>query len=79
MAAKTIHCCLSVRGALRWSAKEMKDACKWISKPDGGRFTPDELRNEFMNLLADGNEVIPMGECDDFDPKTGCRGHEVRP
>ena len=73
---KTIHLCQSVRGALRWSAKEMREACKWTTKDDGSRFTPDELRDAFMDELAKGHEVIKTGECDNFDYKKGCLGHE---
>ena len=71
-----IHCCMSVRGALNWSKRELKTNCKWITKNDGSKFTPEELREEFMNELAKGHEVIPMGPCDNFDFKTGCKGHE---
>jgi len=29
-----------------------------------------------MDLLSEGKEVIPIGQCDDWDYKTGCRGHK---
>lgn len=74
--SRTMHCCLSVRGALNWPKREMKKNCNWIKKDDGSRFTPDELRDALMDELAKGHEVIPMGPCDNFDYKHGCRGHE---
>lgn len=74
--SRTIHMCLSVRGALNWDRRRLKNATKWITRSDGTRYTPDQLRSALMDELAAGNEVIPMGACDDFDPKTGCRGHE---
>jgi len=71
-----LHMSLSLRGALNWPKKEFKNACKWITKKDGSSFTPGELREAFYDELAKGHEVIPIGECDDFDYKTGCRGHK---
>lgn len=73
----TVHCCLSVRGALNWNKRELKRATTWITRNDGSRYTVDELRNALMDELAQGHEVVPMGDCDDFDFKTGCRGHPV--
>lgn len=72
---RTIHMCLSVRGALRWPPKEFRNACRWVKKADGSKFTPGELREALMDKLAQGFEVVPMGKCDNFDPKKGCRGH----
>lgn len=72
-----IHTSLSVRGALRWSKREMARATEWILKADGSKYTTDELREALMSELAKGNEFVPMGECSDFDPKNGCRGHKV--
>lgn len=67
--------CLSVRGALNWNKAKLRNATKWITRDDGTRYTPDELRSALMDELAKGHEVIPMGTCDNFDFKTGCRGH----
>lgn len=33
------------------------------------------LRAAMLDLLARGHELIPMNECEGFDPKTGCPGH----
>lgn len=30
-----------------------------------------------MDKLAAGHEVIPVGDCDNFDFKEGCQGHEA--
>jgi hypothetical protein len=75
MSGQTIHMSLSVRGALNWDKKRFKDACKWITKKDGTPFSPSGLREMFMDLLSEGKEVIPIGDCDNFDFKTGCKGH----
>lgn len=73
------HMCQSVRGPLKnWSAKQWDDACDWITKSDGTHFRcGEELEFWFQKLLDDGIEVIPYGDCDNFDPKHGCKGHPI--
>lgn len=74
---RTIHLVISVRGMLNWSNAEFKRNLKWITKDDGSRYTSvTELRNALMDELAQGHEVLKMGECDNHDWKKGCRGHE---
>jgi len=73
---RTIHMSLSVRGALKWPPAKFREATEWITKSDGSRFTPAELRDALLDELAQGHEVIPMAEnCEGFDFKTGCPGH----
>lgn len=75
------HLCHSVRGPLRnWTKRDWKKATGYITKDDGQKFTPDELKSLFLDELSKGHEVIPTCECDNFDYKTGCMGHEeVKP
>lgn len=71
-----VHMCQSIRGPLtNWKTKDWANACRWITKPDGSKFTPQELKQSFLDELALGHEVIPVGECDNFDYKEGCKGH----
>lgn len=78
--SKTIHMCLSVRGVLKYSPRELRRACTWILKADGSMHTPDSLREALMDELAEGHEVLPMSsKCEGFDYKTGCPGHETAP
>lgn len=73
-----VHFCQSIRGPLtNWKAKDWKQATKWMTRNDGSRYTADELKQEFLNLLSQGKEVIPIGECDNFDFKEGCKGHRI--
>jgi hypothetical protein len=73
-----MHMSLSVRGMLCKTDRELRKDMKWITHEDGTPFASvHELRNEFFDTLAKGIEVLPMGDCDNFDPKTGCRGHEI--
>ena len=70
-----IHMCMSVRGALNWDKKTMKRNAKGFKTNDGRPMTADQVREALMDELAKGHEVIPLGECDNFDFKTGCKGH----
>jgi hypothetical protein len=76
--SKTVHCCISVRGMLNWDKREAKKMLRSITKNDGTRFRDvAEFRDAMMSELAAGREVLPMSpECDNFDFKTGCKGHE---
>ena len=69
------HMCMSVRGALNWDKKTLKRNAKGFTNKDGKTMTPDEVRAALMDELSKGREVIPLGECDNFDFKTGCKGH----
>lgn len=72
----TFHLCQSVRGALtNWTNRDWTKATKWITKNDNTSFTAFELKQAFLDELAKGHEVIPICECDNFDWKTGCKGH----
>lgn len=70
------HMGMSVRGALRWSKAEFRKALLWMKKSDGRPFQcVDELRQALEAQLAQGHEVVPCGECNNWDWKTGCKGH----
>ena len=75
---KTVHMCLSVRGMLHWGEAETRRYLRSITKKDGSRYgSIAEFRNDLMDELAHGHEVIPMGEpCEGFDYKSGCSGHK---
>jgi hypothetical protein len=68
------HMYLNVRGALLWPKSKLKGML--VDKTTGRYLTPDEARNALMDELSKGHEVIPIGECDNFDFKRGCLGHE---
>lgn len=79
MAVTGYHMGLSVRGALFWDKSTFKKALKWIFKGDGSKFgSIDELRDFFLDQLSQGHENLPMGDCDNWDWKKGCQGHEVK-
>lgn len=50
---------------------------KGLFVDDGGRKTTAAESLELMlEHLANGRRVLPLGECDNFDPVRGCLGHE---
>lgn len=70
------HMCQSITGPLmNWKKGDWKKATKYITRNDGSHYTPDELKGVFLDELAKGHEVVPIGECDNFDWKHGCQGH----
>lgn len=75
------HLCQSVTGPLRnWKHADWRSALGWTRRDDGTKFASvEELKGAFLDELAMGHEVIPVGKpCEGFDYKTGCPGHRVR-
>lgn len=74
---KKIHISQSVAGAIRdWSKNDWKRNAKSITV-DGKYMSGEDLRDIWIELLASGTRYVPLGECDNFDPQSGCRGHEL--
>ena len=79
---KTIHMKVSVRGVLQKPLREFAKHWKNVlSETDAAtgqtRFLSiDEARNWFFDQLAQGREYVSCGNCDNFDYKVGCLGHE---
>lgn len=73
MSGGIVHMCLSVRGALCWPKRRL---AKLMRRPNGSYATADESREALLDWLAEGWEVLPLGDaCEGFDPKKGCPGH----
>lgn len=69
----TIHLSLDIRGVLtNWSDDRFFGMFR---HDDGHKMTAPEVKAELLEFLSRGYEYIPMGKCDNFDPKSGCRGH----
>lgn len=75
-----IHMCQSIRGPLmNWERREWIEATGYIKKNDGTPYASwRELKEAFCDELKQGHEVVPIGDCDNFDFEKGCRGH-IRP
>lgn len=72
------HFCVSVRGILNMTKAEKRKIATSITIDKKTLRTADEVQEHFLNELSQGHEVLPVGECDNFDYKTVCKGHEER-
>ncbi len=46
---------------------------------NGNLLTEEEAKSIVLNLQAQGHKLLPIGECDAFDPfGKGCPGHEQK-
>ena len=75
MSALHIHICLDVKGFLKNAPKRQYRGM--FLHDDGRQMTPEEAKDHLLDALAQGNEFLPFGKCDNFDPKSGCLGHPV--
>lgn len=66
---------VDVKGVLtNW---KKKDLAKLFIDEETGRYdSAEEARSQLMDMLSEGKLVVPMGECDNWDYRTGCKGHE---
>lgn len=72
--SRRVHMSLSVRGVLtNWTPKMLKNL---LRHDDGRTMTAAEAKAALLDELAKGHEMLPYGNCDNFDFKTGCQGHE---
>ena len=73
MARRMIHCCLDIRDGMM-NARMLKG----VITVDGHTLTTvKEIRSFLQKQLDMGRRVLPMGDCDNFDYQTGCKGHVV--
>lgn len=74
------HLCISVRGNLCKTDRQLVQDWHDCIKTDDGKTlqTASDIRDFWMNQLAQGREVVPAGSaCEGFDYKKGCPGHEM--
>ena len=74
--SRIVHVSLDVRGALRWSKRQM---ARMFVKPSTGKYaTANEVHEYLCEELAKGHEKLPLAkDCEEFDYKTGCPGHDA--
>lgn len=75
---RQIHMCMSIAGALRMTPKEFDrawDGC--VTDDDGKPMSTLAFREHLKERRNAGEKYFPLAECDNFDPQTGCRGHEI--
>lgn len=68
-----MHMALNIDGAIKNA--QMLKGCITVD----GRVlnTVEEIRHFLYQQKAMGREVLPIGDCDNFDYKKGCLGHQV--
>lgn len=72
------HMHISIKGALAMSEKQFKKSYKGVFSYDNGLpMSVHEARCELLKELALGHEVLTSQGCDNFDWKTGCKGHDA--
>lgn len=72
---RIIHMSVSVRGMLNCTKAEMWRMASSITVDGVPLKTSEQVREFFLDQLSMGREVLPCGDCDNFDYKTGCKGH----
>lgn len=70
---RKIHLCLNIEGAL----KAAKAYVGEITVDGKVLNTVNEVEAFFKEHLAMGRRVLPLGDCDNFDYQTGCKGHVI--
>jgi hypothetical protein len=69
--SQNIHMCIDIEGLIRNKGK--KSMAGIISGYSDGM-----VRQYMSECLTKGWRVIPIGECNNFDYQTGCKGHNIR-
>lgn len=67
------HMCVDVFGAI----KNPKPFCGCITVSGKTLNTISEVKSFFQEQLDMGHEFLPLGDCDNFDYKSGCKGHAL--
>lgn len=68
------HVCLDIARGI----KNAKSLCGCIETDGVTLNTAKEVRAFLRGQLAMGRRVLPVGDCDNFDYQTGCKGHPVK-
>lgn len=70
-----MHCCADIRGMLRYHSRKGSLKGVFTDTETGRKLSDEEAREYLYDCLAKGWRVLPMGDCDNFDYQTGCKGH----
>ena len=69
------HMCSDIRGMLRNHTRKNSLDNIFRDAKTGRSIGDAEAREYLYDCLAKGWRVIPLGDCDNFDYQTGCKGH----
>lgn len=67
---------LSVKGFLTRKYKE-RDFKNLFENPDGSFLSPEAAKVYLLDELSKGHLYLPIGNCDNFEYKSGCMGHTI--
>ena len=70
------HISTSIEGLLSMSDAKMKRMLNCVKDENGNQPTLEEFRKYLRHELSIGHRLLPVPECDNFDPVNGCLGHE---
>lgn len=74
MSKTMLHMCIDIEGALMNANNFVGN----ITIDGKTLFSVKEIKDFFQSQLDLGRKVLPIGDCDNFDYQTGCKGHEVQ-
>ena len=70
------HMSVSIEGLLAMSDARMKRMLNSVKDENGNQPTLAEFRQYLNHEWAIGHKLLPVPECDNFDPVKGCLGHD---
>lgn len=73
---RNVHLSQSVRGAIELTFGDPEEALDFFQDDGESYENIHILRNALYDQLAQGHEKMKIGECDNWDWKKGCLGHE---
>lgn len=71
-----IHMATSIDGLLAMSDARMKRMLDYVRDENGNHPTLTEFKKYLNEEKAKGHRLLPVPECDNFDPVKGCLGHD---
>lgn len=70
------HMSVSIEGLLAMSDARMKRILNSVKDDEGNQPTLEEFKKYLNYEWAIGHRLLPVPECDNFDPVKGCLGHD---
>lgn len=75
--SKSIHIHSKIDDLLAMSLSDFERQFRGCCSDGEGRIlSPQEVRTDLVRMKDNGVEVLMYGDCDNYDPKTGCNGHD---
>ena len=69
------HISTSIDGLLSLSDRDLQRLLSSVSDEEGNHPTLEEFKKYLNEEKAKGHRLLPVPECDNFDPIQGCLGH----